>query len=42
MNLTDEEWTLVKKVFHDWGLIDSYFTADYKEVDQFKRKYINE
>lgn len=37
--LTEAEWKTIKQVIHDWGLIDTYFIADYHEVEALKRKF---
>ena len=37
-SLTEDEWDTVRKVLHDWGMIDSYFEADYSKVEELKKK----
>ena len=36
--LTEDEVLTLRKVLHDWGLIDSYFIADFKKVEALKDK----
>lgn len=38
LELTEIEFITLRYVLHDWGLIDSYFKADYKEVEKLKKK----
>lgn len=37
--LTDEEWRTIQHVVHDWGLVDSYFIADWSSVERLKEKF---
>lgn len=37
--LTEEEWETFQKVLHDWGLIDSYFEADWSAVRKLQDKF---
>lgn len=37
-DLTLDEWDTIRNVLHDWGLIDTYFVADYHKVEELKTK----
>lgn len=42
LKLTDDEWETMKNVLHDWGLIDTYFIADWAKVQDLKEKLLKE
>lgn len=37
--LTLDEWDTIRKVLHDWGMIDTYYEADYEKVKMLKIKF---
>lgn len=38
IKFTDDEFQTIREVFHDWGLLDMYFIADWDKVQTLKKK----
>lgn len=39
MSLSFAEFEVIKRVLYDHGLIDSYFIANYRDVEELKRRF---